>query len=140
MVPEDEVYLHSGKYKHNRAIIIALLPKMMEVRLLTGRRAGKTIRVNQTSGVVVEAQYRTRNPPPRQIVTPTVNTENVELPVENLVRPVELTEVDIPKVISMVQGEILEIQNLNQTLAGRTARIIELMERLHIHAMEHKYS
>lgn len=59
MKVDDEVYIHSGGYKHKRALIISLLPKMMNVRLLHGRKAGKIVRINQTSAVVVEAQYRT---------------------------------------------------------------------------------
>mmetsp|Transcript_5370 Transcript_5370/g.7914 ORF Transcript_5370/g.7914 Transcript_5370/m.7914 type:complete len:102 (-) Transcript_5370:3227-3532(-) len=60
MVPEDEVYIHTGKYKHNRANVVKLLPIMVEVQLLTGWKAGKTVRINQGNAVVVEMQYRTR--------------------------------------------------------------------------------
>ena len=114
MKVDDEVYIHSGLNRHQRATIVTMLPKMMTVHLLTGRKKGKVVRVNQTSAVVVEAQYRTNRAGAADVVAQPVVAEAQPVVV---VQPYSMGTNLSP--VEAIMGRI------NQTSAVHDSRVVE---------------
>ena len=159
----DEVYIHTGGYKHKRALVVSLLPKMMNVRLLHGRKTGKIVRINQSSAVVVEAQYRTPEingteaqhvrefPPPmgtnRSPVSFIAGNDMAvqgnssgantieELPVDSIQK--ERENVATPtELMRMMQEEMDEVQMTATVLMQRMNHIRQLMEKIQLEPHE----
>jgi ribosomal protein L24 len=163
MKVDDEVYIHSGSHKHKRALIVSLLPKMMNVRVLTGRKAGKMIRINQSSAVVVEAQYRTipvRNVDPQPNNEPATVMGSNRSPFNAVTQdemPSNVTRVDVPEIegvivdpvqlerenvanptelMTMIQEEMDDVQMMANMITQRMNRIMLMMERIRLDPQE----
>ena len=131
MAPEDEVYIHSGKYKFNRAIVKKLLPVMMDVKLLTGWKAGKAVRVDQRNAVVVEPQYRTKKIVETQTQEPRGSVRaSCETEPSNTLE--ETSDADMTKLVERVKEETLEVQKMSKTLNARVEGLVSLIDRLQI--------